>query len=240
MRLTFLGTSHGVPEPNRKCSCTLLETGGRYYFIDMGATVVEDLVTRGISLNDVGGVFITHMHGDHTNGLPAFCDMLSWVRSWRDADPVFCLPDLAAQDALRAWVALNGVRMKALRFVQAGDGPCFDDGNLRVTAIPTQHCPGSHAYLAEAEGKAVLFTGDLRRPDIDFPAAAGQREIALAVCECAHFPADRYEMPLRVSRVRRVCFNHYTRGNYAGLLALADTLPEIPMRIVSDGAEIVL
>ncbi len=238
MRLTFLGTSHGIPEPNRKCSCTMLETGGRYYLIDMGATVVEDLITRGISPRDVGGVFITHMHGDHTNGLPAFCDMLTWARSWQGADPVICLPDLAAADALRAWIAVNGVRMKAFRFVQAGDGPCFDDGNLHVTAIPTQHCPRSHAYLTEAEGKAVLFTGDLRRPDIDFPAVAGQREIALAVCECAHFTADRYETPLRVSRVRRVCFNHYFRANCTGMLALADTLPEIPMRIVSDGTEV--
>ena len=36
MRLTFIGTSHGVPEPHRRCSSYLLETGGKYYVIDKG------------------------------------------------------------------------------------------------------------------------------------------------------------------------------------------------------------
>ena len=37
MRIVFYGTSHGVPEPHRRCSSYILETGGCYYLIDMGA-----------------------------------------------------------------------------------------------------------------------------------------------------------------------------------------------------------
>ena len=237
MRLIFLGTSHGVPEPNRRCSCTLVETGGQYYFVDMGATAAEELENRGIPMEAVRGVFITHMHGDHTNGLPAFCDMLTWAKSYQAADPVICLPDLAAVDAMRAWIAANMVRMRDFRFVEIGDGPCFDDGVLRATAIPTQHCPGSHAYRLEAEGKTVLFTGDLKGPEIDFPAIEGAD---LAVCEGAHFPPMRYEPILRNSGVRRVCVNHYTRRNIPGILELAAALPELNIRMATDGLEITL
>lgn len=35
MKITFIGSSHGVPEPHRKCSCIMIEIGEQVYFIDM-------------------------------------------------------------------------------------------------------------------------------------------------------------------------------------------------------------
>jgi len=34
MKILFLGTSHGVPEANRRCSCTMIEIGDKRYFVD--------------------------------------------------------------------------------------------------------------------------------------------------------------------------------------------------------------
>ena len=161
MQITFLGASHGVPEANRRCSCTLIETNGRYYFIDMGVNAIDALRTRGIEVEDVKGIFITHMHGDHTNGLISFVDLISWY--FQTADPEICLPNLEGVEAIRAWLKANHCEMRDLRFKKITDGTIFDDGYLKVTAIPTQHCPDSHAFFVEAEGKAVLFTGDLKR-----------------------------------------------------------------------------
>ena len=78
MKITFIGSSHGVPEANRRCACTMLEIAGRYYFVDMGTMAMDVLRTKGISPDDVNGVFITHKHGDHTDGLPQFVDLCSW------------------------------------------------------------------------------------------------------------------------------------------------------------------
>lgn len=36
MQITFSGTSHGAPEPNRQCSALLLEAEGRFYLMDIG------------------------------------------------------------------------------------------------------------------------------------------------------------------------------------------------------------
>ena len=72
IRITFLGTSHGVPEKDRFCSSTLIEIGDDRYLVDMGGPVTETLIRRDIPLETIKAVFITHPHGDHTNGLIGF------------------------------------------------------------------------------------------------------------------------------------------------------------------------
>ena len=41
MKITFIGSSHGVPEPGRKCACFLLEAGENVYFVDMGTDGIQ-------------------------------------------------------------------------------------------------------------------------------------------------------------------------------------------------------
>jgi len=68
MKITFLGTSCGVPQKDRYCSATLVESGGRAYLVDAGAPVTELMRERGMTPCDLSAVFITHMHGDHVGG----------------------------------------------------------------------------------------------------------------------------------------------------------------------------
>ena len=53
MKITFFGTSHGVPEKNRFCTCIMLESGGSIYFIDAGAPMVDLMLSKGKSVNDI-------------------------------------------------------------------------------------------------------------------------------------------------------------------------------------------
>ncbi len=234
MTLTFLGTSHGLPEPNQRCTSIMIEVSGRYYFIDMGVQVMEDLATRGISPDDVKGVFITHMHGDHADGLINFVDLLSWY--YKNAQPEIFLPKIEGTDAIRSWLSVSGVTMRELPFREVHAGPLFDDGYLKVTAIPTQHCPKSHAYLVEAEGKTVLFTGDLKHPTVDFPEIAKTVPTDLMVCESVHFPATAYTDILRQCPTKRVCFHHYrTSYSMPYLLQTMEDLKPLPTFLATDG-----
>ena len=94
MKITFIGSSHGVPEPNRKCTCIMIEAGGNVYFVDMGTSAIDGLRARNIPIDAVKGIFITHMHGDHTNGLIQFIDLITWY--FTSCDPIVCLPRLEA------------------------------------------------------------------------------------------------------------------------------------------------
>ena len=223
MRITVIGSSHGVPEPGRKCACFLLEAGENVYFVDMGTDGIQALRDRGIPVEAVKGIFITHVHGDHVNGLIPFVDLITWYV--RAADPVICLPDLSLGAVIDRWleVTLNGCQKK-IRYQKTEPGVVYDDGVLKVTAIPTEHCPDSFAFLVEGEGKRVLFTGDLRNPGKDFPVSALEEKPDLLICESAHFEATDYLPVLEGGEVGRVCVSHYSDRYLGSVLTLCDDL----------------
>ena len=110
MRVVFFGSSHGIPEANRRCSCALGEGGENRYFIDMGIMAIDELVNRGIAVDSVKGIFITHMHGDHTNGLISFVDLCSWV--YKTAEPKIFLPKVEGKEAIEAWFKVTGTKSR--------------------------------------------------------------------------------------------------------------------------------
>ena len=207
MKIVFLGSSHGVPEPNRKCACAMIEVQGRYYFVDMGVMAITDLVTRGIPVDAVKGVFLTHMHGDHINGLVQMADLITWY--FKTPDPVIVLPDTRAKEIIDDWldVTMNG-KKQTLRYEKTAPGVVFDDGVLKVTAYPTQHCPNSFAYLAEAEGKRVLFTGDVAKDLRDLAVIFSAYEFDAVVCEFTHFRPEAAMEVLCSAKTGVMIFNH--------------------------------
>jgi ribonuclease BN (tRNA processing enzyme) len=238
MRITFIGSSHGVPEPNRKCSCTMIETSGCYYFVDMGTSPIDHLVTAGIPVDAVKGIFITHMHGDHTNGLISFVDLISWY--FKTAEPTICLPDIEGAKAIENWTKVTQSAKRNIDYREVQPGLFFDDGFLKVTAIPTRHTECSYSFFLEAEEKSILFTGDLKHPDQDFPAAAKERSTDLIVCESAHFKATAYLLHLQACKTKLVYVNHYSVQRIPSILQLAEELGEIPVKLAYDGSEIIL
>lgn len=239
MKITFVGSSHGVPEANRKCTSMLLEVGEKAYFIDMGTPGIDFLRTKGVPVEAVQGIFITHMHGDHTNGLIPFVDLITWY--FKKADPVICLPMIEAAGVIDQWlkVTING-NEREVRYRQTEEGVVYDDGTIKVTAYATQHCLRSFGYLVEAEGKAVLFTGDLKNPGIDMPKALFERKIDLMVCESAHFPATDYLPVLEKANVGRVCITHYSDTFLASVLQAEKELRDkgTPALHATDGLEL--
>ena len=223
MKITFIGSSHGVPEPDRKCSSIMLETGKNIYFVDMGTPAIDALRKRGKNIDNVKGVFITHMHGDHTNGLIQFVDLITWY--FKTPDPVIVIPDTRASDVINDWldITLNGHR-HSLSFRETKPGCVFDDGALKVTAYATQHCKNSHSYLVEAEGKRVLFTGDLKNPKIDFPTEVLDEKTDLVICESAHFPATDYAEVFENKPIESVCVTHYSDRFLSSVLTLIEGL----------------
>ena len=93
----------------------------------------------------------------------------------------------------------------------------FDDGTLRVTAFPVRHIPHSHAFLLEAEGKRVVFTGDLLRDLSDYPKIITSPDtppLDLVVTEAAHVRLDDPDTPeiLGKSRTPTLVVSHRAPG----------------------------
>ena len=230
MRIHFLGTSHGIPEPNRRCSCAMVEIDGCYYFIDMGLMAIDDMVTNHQKVSNTKAIFITHMHGDHTNGLFSFADLISWV--YTDAKTIFYLPQMEGASIIRDWIDLTGDTDNTFDFRPVESGVLYTDERLTVTAIRTQHCKFSYAYLLQAEGKNVLFTGDIKHPGDDFPQL--DLPLDLVVCEGAHFPVIDYLPVFADMQIKQVCVNHYAPWNYPHILDLQKKLAPIPVQYAND------
>jgi ribonuclease Z len=97
--LTFLGTSSGVPTRNRNLSALALQTGhGRsWWLIDCGEATQHRLQHLPLSVHDLDGICITHVHGDHSYGLPGLLASAAMTGRTR---PLIVVGTLA----LKAWL----------------------------------------------------------------------------------------------------------------------------------------
>src|SRR5438445_9791328 len=70
MKLTIVGSGDAFGSGGRFNTCFRVETGGRTVFVDFGASSLVALRAQGHDLNDIDGIILSHLHGDHFGGLP--------------------------------------------------------------------------------------------------------------------------------------------------------------------------
>lgn len=223
MKITFLGTSHGITEKNQFCSSALISTGGKHYLVDAGAPVLTLLKNHDVPLADVAGVFITHSHHDHYLGLVTLTQQINEFHQFSDVSFPVYVPDAEDYHGMFQFIFGSPDFRGRLEYVvygsmtdPFGDRACrvsaviFDDGNLKVTAIPVDHYKNAHAFLLEAEGKRVVFTGDLMADMPDYPAVIAETDMDLVVTEGAHTKLNKPEVMalLKSSRTKKLIISH--------------------------------
>ena len=207
MKIIFAGTSHGIPEKNAYCSSTFIQIGDRTYIIDAGAPLSYLLKQYDIPHNSVKGIFITHMHGDHFNDLPSFCDQMTWF--YRECDPMILLPEERGIALLKNWThELVASNQREIRLAAYQEGVIFDDGVLKVTARKTQHIAYSYAFLLEAEGKRLLFTGDMAFRYPEYASLLNGEAYDVVVAEAAHHVAGEAGPVYRETDTKQMFINH--------------------------------
>ncbi len=212
MKITFIGTSHGVPAADRYCSSIMLECDDAVYFMDAGAPISNELLRHGKSMAQVRAVFTTHVHGDHTVGLFQFCDLINWY--FRDASADVYVTEQALVDLIKQSIIVTGtptVDESRVRFHVPTEGQVYDDEHIRVEYIRTAHCPVSYAILVTEipTGRRILFGGDFSNGlhAADIPAVI-REDIDGFVCEMAHFDVSHITPYLADCHTHRLWFTH--------------------------------
>lgn len=248
MKVKFLGTAAGVPSVGRECTSVMLRVGGFVYLIDAGASVTHKMCDADISVDKIKAVFFTHYHLDHMYGLS---DILRVVNKRKEGS----LPTdyyFTEKGAIDAWkkyfteaVGKINESLNVFHFYESG--VIFDDGNIKVTAIPNAHLKKynrpSYSFAIEAEGKRLIFSGDLSQglSEGDFPDAAKLEQTDLLVLEYAHFDLEDMIPHLEKCKLKALCFNHISRPQEKLPLikALADSGRfSFSVNAVTDGDEI--
>src|SRR5207344_3002531 len=79
-RFITLGTAAGPSlRPERAQSSNLLTVNGTHYVVDAGDGAARRIAEAGIDPREIGTIFITHHHDDHTAGLGTLMS-LAWDR----------------------------------------------------------------------------------------------------------------------------------------------------------------
>lgn len=169
MHLRFLGTSAAMPSA-RRSNVSFVLWADRPVLVECGPTVPWQLSRLGLDHREIAEVFISHVHGDHSLGLPMLLtlgqlDGRDWpLRVYCPASVVerlrtittACYPSLATTVLERVeWVGLperDGVEL------ELGDG-------LKVTTAPGQHSVPELAYRFERAGRALVYSGDTAPTD---------------------------------------------------------------------------
>src|SRR5262245_11976098 len=70
MRLTIVGSGDAFGSGGRFNTCFLLETAKGKLLVDCGASSLVALKAQGLDPNEVDGIVLSHLHGDHFGALP--------------------------------------------------------------------------------------------------------------------------------------------------------------------------
>ncbi len=187
MRFTVLGSGTSVPDPERGPAGFLVEAGGTAWLVDGGSGTLQRCVRAGVDPRRLDGGFYSHHHPDHCADLVPLLFAMRVGPEPRTAD----YPIVAGEGFAAFFAGLQGVFGK---WIQPGkhqvlveelplDGPgTVVRGPLTVRSRPAHHSAGALHLRFEADGRAVVFSGDTA-------ASAALEELArgadLLVCECA-------------------------------------------------------
>lgn len=184
-RVLLLGTGTPEPDPARSGPCVAVRVDDAVYLFDAGPGVVRRAAEAGLAMESLTRVFLTHLHSDHTLGLPDL--MLSpWVVGRSAPLEVRGPPGTEAMVArlLEAWREDVQIRTRGLE--AGGDGwqargedvepdVVYRDARVTVRAFAVAHGSWEHAYGYRIEGpdRVIVISGDTGPTDAVVDACDG-------------------------------------------------------------------
>lgn len=169
MEFTFLGTSAGTPTRARNVTGLALQHGGprQWYLIDCGEGTQHQLLRTRLSVMQLKAIFITHMHGDHTFGLPGLLASASMAGR---TEPLALIGPPQLRPFIDTTLANTDSSLSfELQYIdsEAGDF-CWQDNAFRVTSHPLSHRVPCHAFrFEEIRLERKLLTDQLAADGIE-------------------------------------------------------------------------
>lgn len=242
MKIKFLGTSFGAPSKDRHQQSILIEENEDLYIFDVGAPVLDILIKHDYDLSRIKAVFVSHIHGDHLNGI---FDMLNLADYFNMNFTVY-VSEQRVSDFLKNYCEFEGCALKngRVQFCLIEDGEFYADKLLKVYAFKTKHIkngdiPSFGFLLRTAEGK-VCITGDLNASLNDLPEFLYSEQTDLVITECAHFSPESLFEKLTRCRTNTFAIIHVMPSEkYSQLKAVAKNSP-LKVYFPSDNDEIEL
>lgn len=192
MRIRFLGTGDAFGSGGRFQTCFLVQASSSF-LIDCGATSMVAIRKFEVDPNTVDTIFISHLHGDHSGGLPYFLLDAHLVSKRNRPLTIVGPPGLkewlrAAQELAFAWSTDNKLKFE-LQVLEVEPGTKSQHGEVELETFLVQHLCGGlpTALRLTCQGRVICYTGDTEWVEALVPAAQGAD---LLICESYFFEKE--------------------------------------------------
>lgn len=188
-RVVMLGTGTPIPDPERAGPAVAIVVDSVAYLFDAGAGVVRRAAAAGrngvsaFAPRVAGGqpsprfdrVFLTHLHSDHTLGLPDVI-FTPWIQGRVHPLDMYGPPgtqrvvtgilDTYAEDIAERTGSSGGPARDGWKAVahEIAEGKVFEDARIAVYAFEVPHADWPHAfgYRIRTPDRTIVISGDAR------------------------------------------------------------------------------
>ena len=188
--VTLLGTGSVIPRPDRFGASTLVQAGNVNLLFDVGRGSFQRLWQTGLSRNDIDAVFLTHMHSDHTVGLPDLYlsgGTIDTVAKGLPPRPFLIYGPGSTEHTVGTNELMNNIKQgysadsyirgleqkqpTKILDIEAHDvkpGVIYEKNGVKVTAFSVDHGESKPAfgYRVDYDDRSVVISGDTNyKPD---------------------------------------------------------------------------
>lgn len=179
-QIVFLGTGNPRPTPDRMGPSIAIVVNETPYLVDAGTGVVRRaseaasrLGIASLASPNLRFVFITHLHSDHTIGLP---DLITtpWIMGRTLPLELYGPPGISgmARHLREAFKEDNSIRVKGyegrpeaggeVNVYDVKPGKIYSDSNVTVTAFSVKHgsWKNAYGYRFQTPDKVIVIGGD--------------------------------------------------------------------------------
>jgi ribonuclease Z len=176
LHIGFCGTGSPLPNRDRGEACTIVIAAGKLFIFDAGEGAARTLGGMGLPLGSVEGVWLTHLHSDHFNGLGNLA-LQRWAGT-SAATPLAVFGPEGVREVTEGLTAAYRID-STYRIAHHGEavippsgfglagsaiapGVVYDRDGVKITAFSVNHAPVAPAlgYRIDWKGKSVTITGD--------------------------------------------------------------------------------
>lgn len=185
LHVMLCGAGGPLPDPIRSGPCVAVVAGNSLYLVDAGSGAARNLATSGYPPFRVEGVFLTHFHSDHIDGLGEL-----GLQRWTAGSHRLPLPIYGAEGTSEIVQGLNQAYRLDAVYRAAHHGPeivpptgagfsaqifpeplpgnatvVLEKDGLRVTMFRVEHPPIVPAvgYRFDYAGRSIVVSGDTKK-----------------------------------------------------------------------------
>lgn len=229
LTVILLGTGFPRPDPARAASSTAIVAGGKWFVVDAGRGATMRIAGTDLNYANLKAVFLTHLHSDHTAGLPDLFDT-SWqfgrktvplqlygppgTKRLANAMLEFFAEDIHLRRDLLEKHPAAGATIDT-HIVK--EGVIYDDGEVKITAFAVDHKPVRYAfgYRFDSHGESIVVSGDTR-PNVNLIRYAKGADVLVLEAYLPEF-FDKVDKPDVAARLK----SYHTTAEEAGEIAAA-------------------